>query len=188
MKTAIGTLKKYNRALTMLKSVRHRLILFIWLLPVIVCQSACENRQVIAPDFRLESLEHERFYLHSYRGYCVLLIFGQVYCTQCVAELLAIKDLVKEYREKNKKIISVYILRDPENKDIAGEKYTGLDITMPILLDYEQTVTGKYGINNVPSTVIINHDGFIIFKQEGYTPALFKQIKNKLEMVLEEIR
>jgi peroxiredoxin len=132
-----------------------------------------------APEFRLDTLDHDRFYLNQTRGKPVILFFWATWCKSCKSEMIEIKSLVS----KPAHIVSICI--DPENIHDAKQIVKKLGINYPVLLDNGGKIIRKYQFTAVPGTVVINKTGQIRLIRVGFNPLIMKQIRSTIESLLE---
>jgi cytochrome c biogenesis protein CcmG/thiol:disulfide interchange protein DsbE len=133
-------------------------------------------------DFRLDTLEHGRFYLNQYRGKVVVLAFWSTWCTVCKSELVELKSLSAVPQYKN--LVVAAVCNDPENIDDVKTITKSLGIDYPVLLDKNAKVFKKLKMLAVPTTVVIDQSGKVSFTREGYDSNIMKQIKTSAESLL----
>ncbi len=140
-----------------------------------------QNKTV--PDFRLEDMNHKRFYLNQYKGKLVVIVFWATWCKACKKYLNALEKLNPEFEEKDIELVSIVI--DPENNDRLKDLLnTSVKVSYPILLDRKKTVKEKFKIKEIPTTLIIGKKSNIVMKKEGYNLSTIAQIQNKLNQLL----
>lgn len=144
--------------------------------------SGCRNKPSIENtepvDFRLDTLGHDRFYLNQYRGKNVLLVFWSTWCIPCKAQLAAMKTLAESGEFKD--VVFAGVCNDPENLDDVKRIVKSLDINYLVLLDSNARVAEKLGIKAVPTTIIIDDQGIISFREEGFDNTTLKKISNHI--------
>ncbi|HBG28122.1 MAG: hypothetical protein A2Y10_06535 [Planctomycetes bacterium GWF2_41_51] len=133
---------------------------------------AIENNEPI--DFRLDTLGRDRFYLNQHRGKNVLLVFWSTWCIPCKSQLVALKSLASSPEFKD--VVFAAVCNDPENLDDVKRIVKTLDINYLVLLDNQAQVAEKLGVKAVPTTFIVNADGKITLKEEGYDAETMKLI------------
>ena len=136
-----------------------------------------------APAIKLETLEHQRFYLNQHRGKPVVLMFWDTSCEVCKRELVELEKLRKSLGSA--RVVMASVCSDPENIDLARSMVAGLSISLPTLLDHGAAVTATYGVKAFPTTFVISPGGQIIFVREGYTEPLLGQLRDTLERQLD---
>ena len=136
----------------------------------------------LALDFRLETLDHDRFYLNQQRGRVVVLIFWTTTCLHCKEEMIALESLRKEFEQEALTVAGV--CSDPENLDTARRIVERLEIGFPTLLDREGRVSKLYEVGAFPTTVLIGPSGQTDLNRAGYDEGMMRQIRDRVESLL----
>jgi len=137
-----------------------------------------------APDFRLEDTNHQRFYLNQHEGKLVVIAFWATWCNVCKTHLNALETLNSELKDKPVELVSIVV--DPENRDTLSELLkTSIHVSYPVLLDRKKQVMEKYKIKKIPTTVIIGPTHTIVMRKAGYHLSTIAQIRNRLNLLLE---
>jgi len=133
-------------------------------------------------DFRLDTLEHERFYLNQYRGKVVVLAFWSTWCVVCKSELTELKPIATapEYKD----VVVAAVCNDSENIDDVKTIVKSLAIDYPVLLDKEAKVFKELGMSAVPTTIVIDRTGKISLARQGFDAGIMRQIKKKIESLI----
>ena len=140
-----------------------RLILLLLILLVVAVGCTKEQKEIAglpaengnpAPDFSLSGPNGETR-LSTLKGKLVLVHFWATWCPPCREELPSLAKL--------NKAISI----DKEGNDAVQKLFSGLGITLPVLLDSSSRVAGQYGTTGVPETFIVSPEGIIIKKIVG---------------------
>jgi thiol-disulfide isomerase/thioredoxin len=130
-----------------------------------------------APSFFLSSLSGQQFFLSKHVGAKakaelkspIVMSFFATWCLHCKEEIQLLHELQAQYPEV--KLLLVNVEEDPE---LVKKYIEAKGITLDILMDRYSVVAKKYGvvdenkIAHLPSLVIINADGKLIYTQEGY--------------------
>lgn len=134
-------------------------ILFVLIL--IVFSVICEEKK--APDFVLNSVDGKIIKLSDYKGKKIILNFWATWCPPCRAE---IPDFVKFYNENKGKVEIIGISVSSKEEDVK-EMIKRYGITYPVCIGDEK-IEKLYGpINAVPTTFIIDENGYIKYKKIG---------------------
>jgi len=112
-----------------------------------------------AADFQLEGQNGELYQLSDYEGKPVVLSFFTTWCTSCKAQTPEMIQFQEEFADD----VQVFTIVKSESKR-AVEKYieeTGYADQLYIF-DFDQEVSGSYGITGQPETVIIDGSGVVV--------------------------
>lgn len=133
-------------------------------------------------DFRLESLDHGRFYLNQQRGSVVVLIFWATWCTSCK---LAMEELAPIFRSfPDDRIVAAAVCTDPQNATEVRAVAETVGAGYPILLDRGSELFLELGLRALPTIVVIDAEGNIAYQKVGYSMAIKKQIELTLSSLL----
>ena len=121
---------------------------------------------IVAPAFSLKRLNGNETHLADYSGQVILLNFWATWCMPCRQEMPAIELLWQQYREKGLVVVGV------SNDDIGKQKRVltfikKMNLSFPILLDDESTVSNLYDVSGIPVSYLIGRDGILIAKIVG---------------------
>jgi cytochrome c biogenesis protein CcmG/thiol:disulfide interchange protein DsbE len=114
----------------------------------------------LAPDFQLETFDHETYKLADLRGKPVLINFWASWCPPCRSEMPAIQKVYDEYRDQGFEVLAV----NATHQDSLGDAINFAQIrrlTFPILLDSDGSVGNLYEIRSLPTTFFVDADGII---------------------------
>lgn len=151
-----------------------------------------QNRATGPVDFSLRSIDGQTITSESLRGEVVVLAFGASWLPLSKAQLQGIRKLADEYSDRG---LVVYWVstesEDPKSKNYASDeqlrafaqKY-GLKVT--VLRDPDGTISKKFGIDQLPSMVIIDKQGNASEPIGGLDPNgnLAVQLASRLDKVL----
>ena len=145
-----------------------------------------------AADFNLKTVDGKQISLESFKGKPLVLWFMAAWCPSCVGQAAAIKQVSSEYGSKlNVLVIDLWA---PQN---IGQSAQGLnaetanDLQAFIAKNGSPQwnaaldtggVTIKYGITQVDSTVVVDVNGNIVFKNVG--PSGYQPLKDALTKVV----
>jgi len=151
-----------------------------------------QNRGAAPVDFSLRSVDGQSITSDSLRGEVVVLAFGASWLPLSKAQLQGIRKLADEYSDRG---VVVYWVStesaDPKSKNFASDeqlkafaqKY-GLKVT--VLRDPDGSVSKKFGVDQLPSIVIIDKQGNPTEPIGGLDPNgnLASQLASRLDKVL----
>jgi peroxiredoxin len=113
-----------------------------------------------APDFILTDIEGEIYQLKSLKGSAVVLNIWASWCNPCQAEMPAIQDVYEQYSNDNVVILGINDTRQDSISAVLDFVESN-NLTFPILLDYEGSVSKNYQVQALPTTFFINPQGII---------------------------
>lgn len=113
-----------------------------------------------APNFTLKDVDGRRVTLDQFKGKTVVIAFWSTWCSRCEEELAFLRDnfgsrddvavlLVNQDAEKGVVLSRVRAMRDK------------LGISFPILMDEGLRLWEGYGINALPTSVVVDKDGSV---------------------------
>ncbi|MBM7541465.1 redoxin domain-containing protein [Amphibacillus cookii] len=115
-----------------------------------------------APDFCLPYIDRDQYYqLSDQRGKIVVLTFWASWCPDCSNDLPLKERLYQSIDQTKMSFITINVVgreRDPNE----GIRYYQKFLSQPTLIDHGIDVYRKYNCLGVPTTVIIDQQGYII--------------------------
>ena len=117
----------------------------------------------------------------------ILLDFGSIYCSSCMVTVPNLIKLRKKYAEENLAIFNIYL--DIYNPQRVVKFFRGFakDISLSLLIDDKLAISREYGVDTLPTTIIIDRGGIIRRRIVGYTEADEKEIDVVIEKLLSEL-
>ena len=156
-------------------------------IPKKTVKAARPKGAVKAPGFTLADLEGNRVQLADYGGKVVLLNFWGTWCGPCRKEIPDFIELVDKYQESGLEIIGVTLTSGPPENIQRFSDRMGINYTLLTDIEARETdiVRWEYGkatgrpINGIPTTFIIDRDGYIVKKYIGPRPEhiFYKDLK-----------
>lgn len=117
-----------------------------------------------APDFKKTDLEGQTIRLSDFKDKVVLLNFWATWCGPCRREIPA---LIKLQQEFNEQLVIIGIALDEEGFDVVRPYAEEMNINYPIVTDDYSYGEKLGGIYMVPTTYIIDRQGFITARKIG---------------------
>ena len=124
-----------------------------------------EEEKIEALDFTLYDQYGKEHKLSDYRGKKIFLNFWATWCPPCRGEMPHIEELYKEYKENSKDVIILGVASPNVGKE-GDQQYIEDSLkennyTFPVVFDDGGMLSYQYGFNSLPSTLIIDEDGYI---------------------------
>jgi peroxiredoxin len=136
---------------------------------------------VPAPDFALKDLSGATVRLSDYRGKTVLLDFWATWCEPCKQSIPLYMKLQEKHRSKGFVIVGI---DENENAATAAAYARNHDMNYPVLLDPGTGLFEKYGGRSLPSTFLIDGQGSIRGRWEGFDAASGLDVAHAAELLL----
>ena len=127
-----------------------------------------------APPFILETLAGQRVDLTqvAQEKKVVVVNFWATWCGPCKIEMPQLQQLFEEYGSEGLEILAI----TKEEREVVEEFLRERPYSFPILLDPGGEVTERYGIEALPTTIIVDESGKVIRSRIGVDPLLERQI------------
>jgi len=136
-----------------------------------------------AKDFTLKSRDGKNLRLAEMRGQVVMLNFWASWCGPCRQEMPILDQLNKKYQKLGFTVWGVNVDEDPA---LAEKLLKETNVTFPILLDSKSTVSEMYGVDAMPTTVMIDRDGNVRFRHRSYKPGTEVEYENQIKTLVKE--
>lgn len=127
-----------------------------------------ESEVPMAPDFSLQDLEGNTVKLSDYRGKVVFVNFWATWCPPCRAEIPAFVELVEKYKDDF--IVLGVTLDQPKDIPKVPPFAESYNINYPILLADSKIVGAYGGIRNIPTTFVVDKEGYAVTRIVGSRP------------------
>jgi thiol-disulfide isomerase/thioredoxin len=130
-----------------------------------------------ASDFTLEAADGGSFTLSEHRGEVVVLDFWATWCGPCRAAMPHVQELHESFHEQG---VLVYGVNVWEKGDPVGFMRDN-GYTYGLLMEGDD-VAEDYGVEGIPTFVIVGKDGTISYKSVGFSgkDALTKAVEGAL--------
>ena len=111
-----------------------------------------------APGFTLKDIDGNQVTLDQFRGKTVVIAFWSTWCSRCEEELRFLKETLGRRTD-----VAVLLVNQDSERKVSVDRVRAvrekLGITFPVLLDEGLTLWDVYGINALPTSVVIGKDG-----------------------------
>ena len=136
------------------------------------------------PSFELRDLENQWTTYQEVKGENLTVIdFWATWCQPCLRSIPEINNLYINFQDRGVNFIGISI-DGPRNQSKLKPYVKSLGITYKILRDVNSEVMADMNITVVPTLLILNKDGDILFLHEGYRPGDEQLIKKQIEKYL----
>jgi thiol-disulfide isomerase/thioredoxin len=138
--------------------------------------AALDRTPKTASDFVLYSTRGKSFRLSDYRGKVVILDFWASWCGPCRLAIPALERIHQEYKDRGVQVLGINV-NDPGN---PAQTMVELGATCPALVCGDG-VARSYGVDGLPTVVVVGPDGEILFRDKGFSTAMERHICEVLE-------
>ena len=158
--------KAFKGPLTLIQNIRFLFILLLLVSsPVIAAENNHEPLKTPAADFTLKSNTGENIRLEELAGQVIFINFWASWCGPCRKELPELEELYLRYKDLGFIILAISNDNDIEK---ARKFFEPLNLSYPILFDNKQNVSGLYRVKAMPSSFLVDREGFIRYQHKGF--------------------
>ena len=136
-----------------------------------------------AAGFTLESLDGPNVKLNELRGTVVLVNFWASWCGPCRTEMPLLDTLYREYRDYGFTILGVNL---DEDRSQALKLLDKVPVTFPILFDPDNLTSETYGVDAMPTTVLIDRNGVVRHHHRGYKDGYMDKYEDQVKALVLE--
>ena len=123
----------------------------------IVLQPLKEGTEIV--DFELQDLSGSSRRLSDFNGKVVFLNFWATWCGPCRFEMPSMERLYRSLKPKGLEIVAVNLQEDRKSVQRFVDEY---GLSFPVLLDTAGRIGAAYGARSIPTTYVVDRDGFVI--------------------------
>lgn len=136
-----------------------------------------------APDFTLKNRQGKNLNLTEQRGSIILLNFWASWCGPCRKEMPVLQTLQDKYQDLGVSVWGVNV----EQENQAGKDFLkDLELSFSIFYDQSNTLSAKYDVQAMPTTVIIDRDGIVRYVFRGYKDGYEKKYAKAIKQLIRE--
>jgi len=141
-----------------------------------------------AVNFKLPNLKNKNIQLTELlKDGPVLLDFWATWCKPCAKALPKLNKLHMKYLEEGFQVIGINE-DGPRNISKVKPFVRSLRVNFPVLIDGNGEVMRKYNVQNLPTTILIGHDGTIIAKYIGFHTKDLKKLENDIQEAIKNYK
>jgi thiol-disulfide isomerase/thioredoxin len=142
-----------------------------------------EKGPSLAPEFSLKTLTGEEFSLAKNKGKTLLIDFWATWCAPCRESIPHLVHLHKTYRGQGFEVVGLSM--DKGDPKTVEQFVRSLDIPYPIAIAPDE-IARAYGVNGLPTTILIDKEGKIREKIVGFNTTIAKKIEARVAELTSE--
>jgi thiol-disulfide isomerase/thioredoxin len=136
-----------------------------------------------APDFVLKSNGGKNVRLSELRGQVVMINFWASWCGPCRQEMPLLDELHSRYKGLGFTVLGVNVEEDSRKADGLLRQ---IPVSFPVLYDTENAVSEMYGVNAMPTTVMVDRNGNMRYLHKGYQPGYEVAYQEQVRTLIRE--
>jgi len=129
------------------------------------------------PHFSLQTLDGKTLDITSLKGKVVVLDFWATWCGPCRQAMPELKTLLQKY--SGKPLVVVSVSADQDMKAPAEFAQANGMTWMQAWDGRGKVIGGVFGVSGLPSYVVIDADGRIVYLMKGWSSAMLSQAVSK---------
>jgi peroxiredoxin len=134
---------------------------------VAALQTSAAAPAASAPDFSLPARDGSKVQLSDLKGEVVMINFWASWCGPCRQEMPLLEQIQEKYEPLGFTMLGVNV--EPDSAE--AEKFLkSVQVSFPILFDRENSVSARFGVEAMPSSVLIDREGNVRHVHRGYKP------------------
>jgi peroxiredoxin len=134
----------------------------------------------IAPDFTVPTLEGDAFQLSEQGDRPTIIFFMAYWCPTCIPEARALAQLKEEYGD-TLSIIALDIDPSSTPEALTNFKHVSGSGAFTWAFDAGQEVTRSYEVRSLDTTVIVDEEGRVVYRDGFVTP--YETLKEALALI-----
>ena len=118
----------------------------------------------IFSNFTLIDIRDQKHALSNYKGKVVLINFWASWCPPCIYEMPELQKLQNHFASRPFEVITINV---GENKYKVRKFSKAIKLKLPVLLDTTRNTFNRWGGATLPTSFLIDSDGYIRYKVRG---------------------
>lgn len=133
------------------------------------------------PVFRLRDLDNQWKEYEDLKGDQLTVIdFWATWCQPCNRSIPLLNEISIEFAEKGVRFFGVSI-DGPRNQSKIKPFIQSIGVTYPILRDVNSELMSELGVTAVPTMILLDDEGELVYFHEGFRPGDEKTIQKHIE-------
>ena len=140
-----------------------------------VSAKSSTNKSRLAPDFELLDIHQDTVTLGDYKNkQPLILFFWTTWCPFCQKELSVLNDMYASLVQDDFEVLAINVgeSTDTVNTFLDSNSY---NLMFRVLLDQDTKVATSYNLMGVPTYIVVNKKGEIVFQDNSF-PSAYKDL------------
>jgi len=135
------------------------------------------------PKLQIQDLSGGEFYdpLETHKGKVIVLDFWASWCAPCLEEMQILQDTFGEYDDNEFQLIAV---NTEESRTVVEKAIELHQIESRVVLDLEGSAAAVFGVEALPTLVLIDQTGTVQRVHVGLEPGLSEMIRGEVDRLL----
>ena len=121
---------------------------------------------VPAPGFSLKDIDGHSQALADYQGKVIMLNFWATWCPPCRREIPSMDSIYQDLGDQGFVVLGINEFEDPDHV-FAYMGQLEVFPSFPVLFDRDSRVSQLYGVKGLPTTLLINKHGQVVYRAVG---------------------
>ncbi len=136
-----------------------------------------------APEFQLSSIrdDNQSINLEKFKGKVLYIDFWASWCGPCKRSLPLMEELYQAHKQEGFEVVAISLDEDPKD---AHAFIKNMNITYAAVIDKNMETARKYGVIGMPTSYLINENGVVIWKHQGFKEGDIVSIKSHINKAL----
>ena len=133
------------------------------------------------PDFYIKNIDNQNIKIIEIKGSTLTILdFWATLCKPCVNSIPKLQAISEKYKEKGVQFIGVN-LDSPRKMAKVKPFSNSIGINYPVIFDSNQELTNEYSITAIPTLIILDSNGNVLYTHEGFAIGDEKEIEKLLQ-------
>lgn len=138
--------------------------------PQLITEQLSDNSTVIMPSFSFSDLQGNSYSNESIDGTIVILDFFGTWCRPCIAEMKELEALAPWLKEKEVLLLAINTGQGGDTQQKVAAFATRFP-SFHWVYEPDAQTHQALGFTGVPALTVIDQQGRVVFRHEGYNPA-----------------
>lgn len=159
-------------------------ILFFFILSAVVVQASTPEEKTAVPNIKLKYINGNKGDLQDIlKDGPVLIDFWASWCKPCLKGMKFLDIYHQKYAEQGLTVLSIN-QDTPKSLSKVKSIVRSRKFSFPVALDPNKQIKEKLNARLLPTTILVNQKGEIVWRHQGYMPGDEKEIEHQIRQVL----